>query len=432
MKFQRIKGIALISFLAAYFTLFFYVPRAEAAPTIRKVPNKYPTIQAAVNAAKPGDTILVAAGTYYEHVFVDKAVRLIGQNRSTTIIDGSGTGNPITISADNVIVSGFTIRNSGESPNSGVFLYSSGDCFIQNNNVTLNFYGIRVDSSSNIVVTDNILIYNKWGIFLWQSSDSTVRDNFLMYSEIGIYLYGSSGSTVKDNEASHISPYAIFVVSSTENTVNDNDLAYNRRGIYLLASTNNTVYDNKVTYNYEFGIVLWHSKLNSISDNNVTYNRYGITFYESSNNTIYDNHVAYNQIGVYLWRCDNTTIGYNNITFNGFGTYLYGSFNTTVEGNYFVRNSPYGIVIIDSSDNFIYHNNFISNESQVYSVTSISTWDKRYPFGGNYWSDYSGTDNYKGPDQNLPGGDGIGDSPYNIDATNLDRYPLMGPWKKIT
>jgi hypothetical protein len=67
----------------------------------------------------------------------------------------------------------------------------------------------------------------------------------------------------------------------------------------------------------------------------------------------------------------------------------------------------------------IYHNNFIDNTLQVYSFESLNVWDDGYPSGGNYWSDYTGTDG---------NGDGIGDTPYTIDVNNIDHYPLVNPW----
>ncbi|MCJ7423045.1 hypothetical protein MUP01_02090, partial [Candidatus Bathyarchaeota archaeon] len=57
-----------------------------------------------------------------------------------------------------------------------------------------------------------------------------------------------------------------------------------------------------------------------------------------------------------------------------------------------------------------------------------NVWDDGYPSGGNYWSDYAGLDLYRGAYQNESGSDGIGDVPYNIDASNNDHYPLMTPW----
>jgi hypothetical protein len=57
-------------------------------------------------------------------------------------------------------------------------------------------------------------------------------------------------------------------------------------------------------------------------------------------------------------------------------------------------------------------------------------WDDGYPSGGNYWSDYSGTDSYRGSHQNETGSDGIGDTPYAIDENNQDKYPFTKsyPW----
>jgi len=58
----------------------------------------------------------------------------------------------------------------------------------------------------------------------------------------------------------------------------------------------------------------------------------------------------------------------------------------------------------------------------------LNFWDDGYPSGGNYWSDYKGTDLYSGPYQNETGSDGIGDTPYVIYGDNVDHYPLMNPW----
>jgi len=85
-------------------------------------------------------------------------------------------------------------------------------------------------------------------------------------------------------------------------------------------------------------------------------------------------------------------------------------------------------VLVDSSNNSIYHNDFVANTQQVSANGCTNSWDDDYPSGGNYWSDYTGVDEKSGPNQNQTGNDGIGDTPYVIDANNRDRYPLMNPW----
>jgi len=59
---------------------------------------------------------------------------------------------------------------------------------------------------------------------------------------------------------------------------------------------------------------------------------------------------------------------------------------------------------------------------------SANIWDDGFPSGGNYWSDYIGVDLYGGLSQNETGSDGIGDTPYIIDANNQDNYPLIKPY----
>jgi hypothetical protein len=88
-----------------------------------------------------------------------------------------------------------------------------------------------------------------------------------------------------------------------------------------------------------------------------------------------------------------------------------------------------GIHLCESSNNSIYHNNFVNNSQQVliqYGYANV--WDNSYPSGGNYWSEYTSVDLFRGLHQNVTGSDGIGDTAYTIDASNKDGYPLTKPY----
>ena len=101
--------------------------------------------------------------------------------------------------------------------------------------------------------------------------------------------------------------------------------------------------------------------------------------------------------------------------------------NSIIRNNNIMSNT-YGL-ILSGEDNAIYHNNFVNNTDNCGYCWGISNqWDDGYPPGGNYWSDYADGDEYSGPNQDEPGGDGIGDTPYVIDENNQDRYPLMSPF----
>jgi len=124
-------------------------------------PNNYTKIQDAINDATNGDTIFVFNGTYYEHITINKTINLIGENKHNTIIDGSGSGDVVYISADTVNLSRFTIRKSGGSNTEYVG-------------------GIHIVSNSNVL--SNNIITDCWrAMYLKASSDNTIFNNYITY-----------------------------------------------------------------------------------------------------------------------------------------------------------------------------------------------------------------------------------------------------------
>jgi len=109
------------------------------------VPNDYPTIQQAINAASPGETIVVKDGKYIENVKVNKSVTIISENGSANCIVQAAGGNVFEITADNVTISGFTITGAG---NAGIYI-EANNSVITNNNVTNNWDGIALLYSNN-------------------------------------------------------------------------------------------------------------------------------------------------------------------------------------------------------------------------------------------------------------------------------------------
>jgi len=208
-------------------------------------------------------------------------------------------------------------------------------------------------------------------------------------------------------------------------------------GIYLSSSSNNTFSGNDITNNTGPGIfgswggigLFGSSDNNSISGNKITaYDGYGIWLdYYSDYNSISGNNIANNGNGIHLDHSSDNTLSGNNVTANnGYGIRLYYSSDNALSGNNIAYNG-YGIRLDSSSDNIFCHNNFVANTQQVNSASSANVWDDGYPSGGNYWSDYDGTDLLNGTYRNETGSDGIGDAEYAIDGNNTDHYPLMAP-----
>ncbi len=222
------------------------------------------------------------------------------------------------------------------------------------------------------------------------------------------------------------------IVVERNNTIIDGDGytlqgvgAYDSSGISLGRVSNNVTVKNMEIKAFFNSIKIYESMNNSIYANNIVDNVFGISLFSwdiySSYNHIFTNNIRNNFCGISVGLGSialNNSIYENNITNNDCGIHITNGFNNTIYGNNIRNNSVYGIRL-ESSNNYIYHNNFIDNTEQVHWQSAGNIWDDGYPSGGNYWSDYSGVDSNS---------DGIGDTPYTIDASNQDRYPLMNPW----
>ena len=213
-------------------------------------PSNYSTIQDAINDASNGDIVFVYddSSPYYENVVVDKSIELTGEDKNTTIIDGSGTGSVINITTDTVTVSGFTIQNSGsEYPNSGIYIISN-----------------------NTIISGNIVQNNYDGIYHYGSNSNTIVSNIVnSNSRRGISMdYSSDNSISMNNVEYNLQTGMIIDAWSSSNTIHLNNVLNNGlNGIQLDDySNNNRIFGNVIEDNNGYGV-----KIGDSSDNNIIF-----------------------------------------------------------------------------------------------------------------------------------------------------------------
>jgi len=260
--------------------------------------NPYQNITNALEHASDNDTIHVYSGTYREHVLVNKSVSIIGENKTTTILDGGGQNRTIiNVIKPYVTIAGFTIQNAADD------------------NLA---YGISVSKTENVTIRNNIIATGRYGILLHLSSHCRVYANNVSDSYYcGIGLQGTPSQGARNNT---------FI--------------------------GNSIIDNQV------GISLNQSSNNIVSWNSIVTNDYGIHFGLSvESNRFYHNSLINNTHQVWL-----DVTGYVNYWDDGYpsggnywsdcnGTDLYSGPHQNLTGGDGIRDTPY-IIDDTNQDNY--------------------------------------------------------------------------------
>jgi parallel beta-helix repeat protein len=253
-------------------------------------PGNYTKIQDAIDDASDGDTVYVYddSSPYYENLTIKKLITIKGEDKETTIIDGTEVeDNVINIFADNVNILDFTIQrycNNDSNSTSLIYIQSNhnnisdnilkGNVFegisvfkgdfniiannIINNNFTLGFSGIYCNNS---YIFNNVISVNGSGILLTFANGNKIIDNTIQDCGDGIVLGVTSdnyiyGNLVSNNEFGGIQ--SVFI--SENNNITMNEISYNRIGIILTLSKNDMIIKNNFIKNKRNAFFL-HSQL---------------------------------------------------------------------------------------------------------------------------------------------------------------------------
>jgi nitrous oxidase accessory protein len=250
---RRVSSVLMLFLVLAVLSLPFSRFSANAEPKTLIVPDDTPTIQSAVDIADPGDTIFVRNGTYLENVLINKAVTISGENKTSTIVDGVGSGSAFTISASSVIVANFTIQNSAVGfPNSGIRMLNASWCTVRDNVLSNDFVGILLEASYGNVVERNSVAGAQYGIYLLNSPGNRIIDNILSANYAGFVLYSTASCQIAGNTVNN-NTVGISMTGSIGNSIYYNNFMTNSYQTSLYGDILSNTWDN----GYPFGGNYW-------------------------------------------------------------------------------------------------------------------------------------------------------------------------------
>ena len=325
------------------------------------------TIRSGIINANAHDTLLVETGIYHEHTLViDKPIVVIGINHP--IIEGEHKYENVSIKADSVTFSGFSIRNSGISSivdYAGIKIHNRHHVIIVNNILEDCFFGIYSQYSVNCIIKNNKLIAHQEqeqqsgnGIHCWKSDSLQIVGNTITGHRDGIYFEFVTNSIIWRNVSFGNIRYGLHFMFSNSDTYAANVFEKNGAGVAVMFS-------KKVKMYHNYFIENWGDA------------SYGILLKEISDSYIDGNYFERNTSGIFLEGVSRVEMYNNDFTENGWGLKIQASCMEIVLKN----------------------NNFRGNTFDVGTNGSLVL----NTFENNYWDKYEGYDLNK---------DKIGDIPY--------------------
>jgi nitrous oxidase accessory protein len=216
---------------------------SASPPSRRLTVDAGSAIAAAIAAAKPGDTIWIAAGIHREPtVVIDKRLIVVGDPGA--ILDGGKATDILRIEADDVTVTGLHFRNVAPShveDRAAIRVGEVHGCRIERNTIDNGFFGIYLAASQRCRVADNVLHARRAtedssgnGIHLWTARDIDVSGNRIEGHRDGIYLEFTHDARVVANRSSRNIRYGLHFMYSDDCRYERNQFQANGAGVAVM------------------------------------------------------------------------------------------------------------------------------------------------------------------------------------------------------
>jgi len=400
----------MVAFLAA-------MPGRAAVAAQIAVPAGGVPLQAAVDAAAPGDTLRLAPGVHRGPVRVTKPLTLQGE--AGALLRGSGRGSVVTLDAPDTAVRGLRIEGSGmdlDALDSGVFASApAARARIEDNTLVGNLYGIYLHGAHDSLARGNRIeglrrgrtSRSGSGVSVWAAPGAKVIGNDIRFGRDGIFANASRKNEFRRNTFRNLR-FAVHYMYTNDSVIADNVSTGNIVGYAIMYSNGLTVTGNVSDGDRDNGLLFNYANGSLIAGNRVRGGPQPAARWTSNGERFVENPHMPAAAGA------DTRIGPGKCVF------IYNA-----NRNRFIANRFEGCEIgvhftAGSEGNAMSGNAFLRNRNQVkYVGTRALDWSSGGR--GNYWSDNPAFD---------LDGDGIADSPYRPNDV-IDRVLWEAPAAKV-
>jgi nitrous oxidase accessory protein len=275
--------------------------------------QQYDTLDAALDAAAPGDTVRVQGTVDGDGTVDTPGVTIVGASPAESVLSGAGDGTVLTVNASDVTVSDVWVKDAGYSTtdNDAAVWLAGANATVDGVRVTNTTFGVWVDGAPDATIRDSTIVGRESierfsdrgnGIQLWDADGAVVANNTITDARDGIYFSWSSDVMARNNTIWDLR-YGVHYMYSDRNRLANNTAFGNDVGYALMVSDDLEIVDNVAVNNSGtsgHGILLKEVDHTTIEGNDLVGNGNGLFVYNSMDNDIVDNLVLANDVGVHL------------------------------------------------------------------------------------------------------------------------------------
>lgn len=349
--------------------LFLLLSNLLFAHTIRVGQHERITsLQAGIEAAQDGDTVLLQKGLYKEgNIIINKSIILLGEGNP--VLDGENKYEILTVSANGIVIKGLTLQNTGYTSLNDLAAIKLVDTWyarVEENTIYNAYFAIHVANSAYCAILHNTIkstpkteTTSGNGVHLWKCENMLVKGNDIRGHRDGIYLEFVTNSIIEANNSHQNMRYGLHFMFSNYDSYYHNTFRENGAGVAVMYSHHVVMYNNDFQRN-------WGE------------NAYGLLLKEISDGEIMHNNFQNNTIAILMEGTNRVHVADNDFTGNGYAIRMQAS----------------------CSENLLQFNNFTANTFDMATNGSLMLNKMVH----NYWDKYEGYDMNK---------DGLGDVPYH-------------------
>jgi parallel beta-helix repeat protein len=356
-------------------------PVAKMEPPTHVVdpfPNRgdFTTISAAIEAAGPGDRILVRPGRYQEGLVVEKPLEILGDGPVADIEVQARGQSVLVFKASIGRIANLTLRQvGGEGQWFGVHI-TQGHLELEGCDISSQSMAcVAIRNGADPRLRGNRIHDSKRsGIHVFDDALGTLEDNDITANaHNGVVIRTSGSPTLRRNQIHDNQQSGVHIFDSGLGTLEDNDItASGLSGVEIGAGSSPTVRRNQIYDNQQSGVFVHDRGVGTLEDNDITANSYhGVAITTGGNPTLRRNQIHDNrQGGIYVYDSGVGTLEDNDITANSSsGVAIETGGNPTLRRNRINRNTRWAVWVSDGGRGVIEDNDLTGNRRGAWNIT---------------------------------------------------------------